>query len=460
MVSSTSNFIDWSQLVSELDFAIIAEMNSPLLEPPTQPVTSFADLLAPLGRDTCHESVHQIELQLQIVMQTLAMLESQTFDGILHVLLQTFALKVGELLNADRTTVFLVDQARQELWSTVAESEYSPTSFEIRLPLHQGIAGEVVQTKTVLNVPFDFYDDRRSAAAKKLEAQTGYRTYTLMALPVMSRQGEVLAVIEVLNKQTSTAIASVPLIHRIDLRGFTNEDEAVFASFQTVFRLILESSQAFYQAAQRQKSATLLVKATQALNYSGSSLQETVERVNKEAQHLIDADHSAIWLFDAAQQELWTRLDVPGGWREVRSPLGQGYIGQVAKTGAIINLPCDIYERADSHLIRDADRQSHYRTFSLLCIPMFDTAGRLIAVTQLFNKYRSGTSPIAVRPDQPYSKVPTCFQTSFTDEDEFFMLAFNIHAGAAIERALEHERLLAEITHLRAENDRLKPQSE
>ena len=239
MSNAPGCFINWSQLASELDFEVIANMNSPLLERSQQVCNSFADLLAPLNRGTCQEVIHQVELQLQVVNQTLAMLEGQTFDVILQDMLKTFALKVGEILNADRTTVFLVDHSRQELWSTVTETEYPHGGFEIRLPWHQGIAGEVARTKNAVNMAFDFYDDPRSQAAKKLEAQTGYRTYTLMAFPVLDQQGDILAVVEVLNKCLPDALPNVPLIHRIDLDGFTAEDEQTFAEFQDVFRLVV-----------------------------------------------------------------------------------------------------------------------------------------------------------------------------------------------------------------------------
>ena len=459
MVVTNGCFVDWSQLASELDFEVIAKLNSPLLERSPDPGHSFADLLAPLNRDICQKVIHQVELQLQVVTQTLAMLESQTFDVILQDMLSTLALKVGEILNADRTTVFLVDHNRQELWSTVTETEHSTVGLEIRLPWHQGIAGEVARTQASINVPFDFYDDARSEAAKKLEAQTGYRTYTLMALPVLDHQGEVLAVIEVLNKCLPDADPRVPLIHRIDLQGFTPADEVAFAGFHGVFRLILESSQAFFQAAKRQKSATLLVKATQALNYSGSSLATTLSRVKQESQYLLEADHSAIWLLDRDRSELWTDLRLPDGTaHRMRSPMGQGYVGQVAKTGTILNLPYDVYDRPDSELTQQVDHESRYRTYSLLCMPVFDTAGQLIAVTQAFNKYRSGISPISVVPEPANVEVPTCFKTSFTDDDEFFMLALNIHAGAAIERALQHEQLQAEVAQLKQVNGQLQAQ--
>ncbi len=446
MVSAPGRFIDWSQLASELDFEVIAKMNSPLMEEMHGRPSSFAELLAPLNRGTCSQVIQQVKLQLQVVNQTLMMLEGQTFDGILQDMLQTFALKVGEILGADRTTIFLADHGRQELWSTVATSAQADHYVEIRLPWDQGIAGEVATTAQIVNVPFDFYEDPRSVAAKRVEAQTGYRTYTLLALPVLDQRGELLAVVELLNKCLPHASADTLLSHRIDLNGFSKADEATFAEFSDVFRLILESSQAFYQAARRQKTATILVKATQALNHSGPTLDNTLERVMKEAQNLLAADRSTIWLVDHDQQKLWAKIPATDGTlEEIYIPIGEGYAGKVARTGMILNIPCDLYRHPDSATAQRIDKMSGYRTYSLLCMPVFDTNGTLIAVTQLVNKCRSGPPKVATDPDGETLEVPEGFQASFTDDDEFFMLAFNIHAGVAIERALMYESLEAKV---------------
>ncbi|MGF1458132.1 MAG: diguanylate cyclase [Leptolyngbyaceae cyanobacterium] len=445
MVSAPQRFIDWSQLASALDFEVIATMNSPLLEGSHLHNSSFADLLAPLSPDTCEPVVQQIKLQLQVVNQTLLLLEGQTFDAILQDMLQAFARKVGEILGADRTTVFLADQKRQELWSTVATGSHPHAHYEIRLPWNQGIAGEVAGSCGSVNIPFDFYDDHRSAAAKDIETQTGYRTYTMLALPVLDRQGQLLAVIELLNKLSPQAAELAPLSERIDAQGFTADDEARFAQFSDIFRLILESSQAFYQAARRQKTATVLVKAAQALNHSGLTLESTLERVMQEAQHLLEADRGTIWLVNHDRQDLWTRLpDTQGAIAEVRIPIGEGYAGQVAQTKTTLNIPFDLYERPDSKTAQRIDQASGYRTYSLLCMPVFDTHGDLIAVTQLVNKRHSGAAAKASAPGSD-DDIPTCFQTSFSDDDEFFMLAFNIHAGVAIERALLYESLEAKV---------------
>lgn len=465
MFNAPRHFVDWSQLASELGFEGIASVKSPTLQRFQGHKSTFAELLAPLNRGTCEQIVQQIKLQLRVVNQTLGMLEGQTFESILQEMLQSFALKVGEILDADRTTVFLADKERQELWSTVTTSENPDTSIEIRLPWHQGIAGEVARTRQAVNVPFDFYEDPRSAAARTVEAKTGYRTYTLLALPILDSQGDLLAVVELLNKCLPHVSVDLALPQRIDLVGFSQPDEVTFAEFSDVFQLILESSRALYNAARRQKTATVLVKATQALNHSHLTLSDTLERVMNEAQNLLNADRSAIWLVDQSNCEVWAHIPVKGGdLEEIRLPIGKGYVGQVAKTGQILNVPCDLYRHPDSETAQRIDRLSGYRTYSLLCIPIFDSNGTLIAVTQLVNKRRSGPPKVAMGHASNTPEIPTCFQTNFSDDDEFFMLAFNIHAGAAIERALMYESLesivVARTQELQMKNRQLEQEIE
>lgn len=461
-MSASGYFIDWSQLTSGLEFnqgkgvqPASASRRSPLSN------CSFTELLAPLKRGVCQEAIHQVKLQLQVVNQTLSLLDGQAFEVILQEMLDAFTLKVGEILNADRTTVFLADKTRQELWSTVVDRNSPQHPVEIRLPWHQGIAGEVARTQRAVNVPFDFYTDARSTAAKSLEAKTGYRTYTLLALPVLDSEGDLLAVVELLNKCHAQNSPELPLRQRIDPDGFGSEDEVTFGQFADVFQLILESSRAFYLAARRQKAAAVLSKATQALNHSGLTLDNTLQWVMKEAQHLLNADRSAVWLLNQDRSALWANIPLANGiTEEVSIAHGQGYVGQVAATGTVLNIPHDLYQHPDSQTARSIDQLSGYRTYSLLCMPVFDSKGQLIAVTQLINKYRANLSQTDAATGVPHQPVPACFQTSFTTDDEFYMLAFNIHAGAAIERALLYESLEAKVTErtkeLQAKNQQLQ----
>lgn len=399
---------------------------------------TFSAFLAPLTKDTFKQVVADVESKLEVVNQTLSMLDSlldsQGFDAILDEMLRSITLKTGELLGADRTTIFLLDEEKNELWSIVAKGE-GGGSLEIRIPADKGIAGEVATFKKVVNIPFDFFDDARSSAAKEQYKKTGYRTYTMLCMPLLNEQGDLVAVIQLLNKLKKLHDPQAPLSERIDAKGFTEEDERVFEDFAPSIRLILESSRSFYKATQRQRAAAALMSATQSLSKSSLDLEETLKKVMDEAKQLMNADRSTLWLIDRDKNDLWTKIPIgPNGeLKEIRIPMGVGYAGTVAKSGEPLNIPFDLYDHPGSDTSKRVDQTSGYRTCSLLCMPIYNSDGELIGVTQLVNKKKQGEHP----PYEPseWPKAPECWKASFNRSDQEFMQAFNTQAGVALQNA-------------------------
>jgi adenylate cyclase len=394
---------------------------------------TISTFLAPLTQDTFKQVVKDVEQKLQIVHQTLSMLDSQGFETILQEMLHSITLKTGELLGADRTTIFLLDEEKQELWSIVAAAE-GDRSLEIRIPANKGIAGEVATFKQVINIPFDFYSDPRSHFAQEQEKRTGYRTYTMLALPLLNEHGKLVAVVQLLNKIRSGNNPNAPLAERIDPKGFIWADEELFQEFAPSIRLILESSRSFYVATQKQRAVAALMKAIKSLSQSSLDLEDTLKRVMDEAKELMNADRSTLWLIDRDRQELWTKITQDNGsTKELRVPVGKGFAGIVAASGKKLNIAFDLYYDPDSDTAKKLDQQNGYRTCSLLCMPVFNADQQLIGVTQLVNKKKTGDFP----PYNPaaWPKAPDCFQASFDRNDEEFMEAFNIQAGVALQNA-------------------------
>ncbi|MEH2051769.1 GAF domain-containing protein [Nostoc sp.] len=394
---------------------------------------TFSTFLAPLTQDTFKQVVKDVEQKLQIVHQTLSMLDSHGFETILQEMLHSITLKTGELLGADRTTIFLLDEEKQELWSILAEGE-GGRSLEIRIPANKGIGGEVATFKEVINIPFDFYNDPRSHFAQEQEKRTGYRTYTMLALPLLNEHGQLVAVVQLLNKLKSGHSHDISLAERIDTKGFTSADEQLFQEFAPSIRLILESSRSFYVATQKQRAVAALMKAIKSLSQSSLDLEDTLKRVMDEAKELMNADRSTLWLIDHDRHELWTKITQDdGSTKELRVPVGIGFAGLVAASGKKLNIAFDLHDHPDSETSRKFDEENGYRTCSLLCMPVFNGDEQLIGVTQLVNKKKSGDFPPYNPADWP--KAPDCFQASFDRNDEEFMEAFNIQAGVALHNA-------------------------
>ena len=49
------------------------------------------------------------------------LINNRSLEPMLDELLETFTLKIGQILQAERTTIFVVDKDRLELWSKVAQ---------------------------------------------------------------------------------------------------------------------------------------------------------------------------------------------------------------------------------------------------------------------------------------------------------------------------------------------------
>lgn len=134
---------------------------------------------------------HADQLAILIELQRELALESN-----IDTVLARIAGAATRLLDAERATLFVVDDDRQELWSrAVTESEVR----EIRVPLDgRGLAAEVARTGRPLRVD-DPYDDPRFDPS--VDARTGYRTRSLLVLPIDSRARRRLGVLQVMNRR-------------------------------------------------------------------------------------------------------------------------------------------------------------------------------------------------------------------------------------------------------------------
>ena len=347
-------------------------------------------------------------------LKVIDLINNQSLEPMLDELLETFTLKIGQILGADRTTIFVVDEDRKELWSKVAQGAKSASSqartqgpesqtesqkpesqsLEIRIPLDQGIAGYVATTGQTLNIPDAYADERFNDATDK---QTGYRTRNILCMPVLNSEGSVVAIAQLLNK-----LAPTP---------FTSQDEARFAQFAPPIGILLETCQSFYLAARNQKGVAALLKAISSMEQS-LNLEVTLQSVMAAARNLMQADRSTLWLLDEAKNELWSQVQNAEGDRliELRLPADKGIVGHVAQTAETLNI-LDAYR--DDRFDASSDLKTGYRTRNILCMPVFNSSGKLMGVSQLINK----------------------IQGQFTQLDESFMRAFNTQAGIALENA-------------------------
>jgi PAS domain S-box-containing protein len=385
-------------------------------------------------KNICCEG-HQEREILNLILSSLDnIIDARVLDAVINERLQKITLKIGELLKADRATIFLFDEEQNELWEIVAQDE-NGKSLESRIPLTVGIPGEAATFKKAVNIPYDLYDNPGSVNAKKIDKRTGYRTYSLLAMPLLNEEtGKLIAVVQVINKLKPNHQDYGTLDEQIDKVGFTQADEQIFREFAPSIRLILESSQSFYAATQRQRAAMALMNAVNALSQSSLDLDDTLKLVMDQSQELMQADRCTLWLIDEDKDELWTKIPIRGDLKEIRIPRTAGFAGIVAQSGEPLLMPFDIWDDPRADLGRQIDQNTGYRICSLLCMPVFNSDRKLIGVTQLMNKKRPGEFP-PYNPDD-WPQAPEQWKASFSQTDMEFMKAFNIQAGVTLQNAI------------------------
>jgi GAF domain-containing protein len=383
--------------------------------------------------------------------------EEQSSAQALYEVLRDVTSKVGELLGADRATIFLLNDEKTELWSLVAENE-DGEFLDIQVQVGEGIAGQVAQSKKVIHIPDQVYNDQRSALVKEYDKKYNYRTENILALPILDENKDLVAVIQLLNKLQASDESDATTLSRsrnntkglesdltnfqeqpyseIEHKGFTKLDLERLAKCVVPIRRILESCQSCYKATKKLRATAALAEATRSLDQINLDTKAILQRVMNTAKKLMNADRSTLWLVDNDRGDLWTELPGKG---ELRCAIGVGFAGQVAQSREPMIIPFDLYDHPSAGNSKKTDEQTRYRTCSLLCMPVLSPDGELLGVTQLVNKRKPGDFGEYNKDEWP--AVPDFFKASFDKNDRQSMQVFNERVGVVLQFVKTHETL-------------------
>jgi Nif-specific regulatory protein len=175
-----------------------------------KPADLDRDLNEESGADKAHVSRLRAVLNICRRMRAMADLAS---------LQELITREAKDLLQAERVSIFLYDRDRCELWSAISQ-EGRIMRFDARL----GIAGAVAMTGQPIRAA-DAYE--HPLFYKEVDAETGYRTRTLLAVPLHSLDGAIIGVGEATNKLSG---------------AFTEEDGEILATLAAQLADVFENS--------------------------------------------------------------------------------------------------------------------------------------------------------------------------------------------------------------------------
>jgi len=354
--------------------------------------------------------------------------EEQGSTQVLYEVLRDVTEKIGKLLGADRSTIFLLNEEKTELWSLVAQNEKGEF-LDIQVRVGEGIAGTVAKTKKLIHIPDKVYEDPRSQLVKKNDEKYNYRTENILAFPILDDNTEAIAVIQLLNKLPEKK-------QQEHQKGFSRLDLERLAKCVEPIQRILESCQSSYKASKKLRATAALAEATRSLDQINLDTKAILQRVMNAAKKLMNADRSTLWLVDRDRGDLWTELPGKG---EMRCQYGVGFVGRVAAERQAMIIPFDLYEHPDAENAKKTDAQTRYRTCSLLCMPILNPEGELLGVTQLVNKRKPGN--LGEYRKEYWPRVPEYFKASFDKNDRQSMQVFNDRVGVILQFIKTHENL-------------------
>jgi putative ABC transport system ATP-binding protein len=143
--------------------------------------------------------------------------------SLLEQVFSAVTLKIAQVLQAERGTVFVADAEAQFLRPLIAHGD---TEFTEQVPFTSGLIGRAAVLNEVVNVS-DAYNHPDFDSS--VDLKTGFRTRNVLCAPLRSRRRKVLGVAELLNKQGAD--------------GFTEQDEQRLRSFSEPLSIIVEGLQ-------------------------------------------------------------------------------------------------------------------------------------------------------------------------------------------------------------------------
>jgi signal transduction histidine kinase len=304
--------------------------------------------------------IEELEAQLARSERTVTALREvglalgSTLD--LDQLLELILNKITELLEADRATLYLLDEQRQRLLSRIIIGDKARS---IELPVGEGIAGYVAKVGRTVRVK-DAYRDKRFQ--REWDDITGYRTRSILAAPMKNHVGRIIGVVQVLNKHGGTG-------------EFSQHDEELLTALATQAAVSIDNSRLFLSVIQknmqlvetkeqlehRVSDLKLLFELESAMGRAGTmdDLARAVVReasracVAKAGAMLIDEEEAGVWLYfvdlDNSMVEIGgdgTLLppeSEPGGpqVRRIAVKRGEGIIGLAMITNEAVSLPIE-----------------------------------------------------------------------------------------------------------------------
>ncbi|XP_077175732.1 dual 3',5'-cyclic-AMP and -GMP phosphodiesterase 11A isoform X2 [Paroedura picta] len=309
------------------------------------------------------------------------------------------------MVDADRGSLFLVEGAPTATAATGKKSLVSKVfdvhagtpllpcyssedSNVVQVPWGKGIIGYVAEHGETVNIP-DAYQDRRFN--DEIDKLTGYKTKSLLCMPIRNNEGEIIGVAQAINKIPGGA-------------PFTDDDEKVMEMYLPFCGIAISNAQLFAASRKEYDRSRALLEVVNDLFEEQTDLEKIVKKIMHRAQTLLKCERCSVLLLEDIESpvvkftksfELMspkcsadTESSLKDSMEKPSSSYSDWLINSsiaelVASTGLPVNIS-DAYQ--DPRFDAEADQISGFHIRSVLCVPIWNSSHQIIGVAQVLNR--------------------------------------------------------------------------
>ncbi|XP_067890679.1 dual 3',5'-cyclic-AMP and -GMP phosphodiesterase 11A [Heterodontus francisci] len=351
------------------------------------------------------------------------------------------------LVDADRCSLFLVEGTSNKktlvskffdvhAGTTILPSCSMENSNEVQVPWGKGIIGYVAEHGETVNIP-DAYQFLSANTSKKvsrgssedrrfrdeIDKLTGYKTKSLLCMPIQNSDGEIIGVAQAINKNPGGA-------------PFTEDDEKVLGMYLPFCGIAISNAQLFAASRKEYDRSRALLEVVNDLFEEQTDLEKIVRKIMHRAQTLLKCERCSVLLLEDIESPVvkFTKsfellspkcsADAESSFKDSieKSSYSDWLINNsiaelVASTGLPVNIS-DAYQ--DPRFDAEADQISGFHTRSVLCVPIWNSGHQIIGVAQVLNRLDG----------QP-----------FDDDDQRLFEAFVIFCGLGINNTIMYDQV-------------------
>ncbi|XP_031441005.1 cGMP-specific 3',5'-cyclic phosphodiesterase isoform X2 [Clupea harengus] len=336
-------------------------------------------------------------------------------------------LHIHELIEADRYSLFLVGEDssnRKFLVSRLFDVAEGSTleqasSSCIRLDWNKGIVGHVAATGQPLNIRNAYEDSRFNAEVDQI---TGYKTQSILCMPIKNHRDEVVGVAQAINKKCGENSA------------FTEQDEKDFSSYLAFSGIVLHNAQLYETSRLENRRNQVLLDLASLIFEEQQCLEVLLRKIAATILSFMQAQNCTIFIADAENmnsfssvfhmecEELQGAVDFPNREYDA-SAINYMYAQYVKNTMEPLNI-ADVTEDQRFPWTSENPEPSFKQIKSLLCTPIRNgKKDKVIGVCQLVNKTDETSGDVK----------------AFNRNDEQFLEAFAIFCGLGIQNTQMYE---------------------